>query len=79
MDTSVLIQSILNGLMAGWIYILVALGLTLVLSIMGIFQLAHGEIYMLGAYCTYYICTVLGLHFLLGLIISALVVGALGI
>lgn len=79
MDTNVLIQSIVNGLMDGWIYILVALGLTLVLSIMGIFQLAHGEIYMLGAYCTYYFCTVLGLHFLLGLIISAIVIGGLGI
>jgi branched-chain amino acid transport system permease protein len=65
--------------MAGWIYILVALGLTLVLSIMGIFQLAHGEIYMLGAYGTYYFCTVLGLHFLLALLISALLVGGLGI
>ncbi len=31
-----------------------ALGLTLILSIMGILQLAHGEIYMLGAFATYY-------------------------
>jgi branched-chain amino acid transport system permease protein len=72
-------QIILNGLMAGSIYILVALGLTLVLSIMGIVQLAHGEIYMFGAYGTYYFCVVFGLHYLLALVISTLIMGVAGI
>lgn len=72
-------QIVLNGLMAASIYILVALGLTLVLSMTGIVQLAHGELYMLGAYGTYYICTVLGLHYLLALLLSVLIVGLLGI
>jgi len=65
--------------MAASIYILVALGLTLVLSIMGIVQMAHGEIYMLGAYGAYYFCVVLGLHYLLALVISTLLVGVAGI
>lgn len=72
-------QSVVNGLMAGCIYILVALGLTLVLSIMGIAQLAHGEIYMLGGYGVYFFCVVFGLHFFLALVISTLLVGGLGI
>lgn len=72
-------QIILNGLMSASIYILVAIGLTLVLSMTGIVQLAHGEIYMLGAYGTYYCCTVLGLHYLLALLISVLIVGLAGI
>jgi branched-chain amino acid transport system permease protein len=72
-------QIILNGLMSGCIYILVALGLTLVLSIMGIVQLAHGEIYMLGAYAVYYFCVGLGLHYLLALVISTLLIGGVGI
>jgi branched-chain amino acid transport system permease protein len=72
-------QIILNGLMAASIYILVALGLTLVLSMTGIVQLAHGEIYMLGAYGTYYFCVVLGLHYLLALAISTLIIGLAGI
>ena len=79
MDAGTLAQSILNGLMAGWIYILVALGLTLVLSIVGIVNLAHGEIYMLGAYGAYYFLVSAGLNFFLALIISALLVGLLGI
>ncbi len=41
-------QGILNGLVMGWIYVLVALGLTIVFSIMRIVQFADGEIYMLG-------------------------------
>jgi branched-chain amino acid transport system permease protein len=72
-------QNLLNGLMSGWIYILVALGLTLVLSIVGIVQLAHGEIYMIGAYSVYYFCVTAGLNFFLSLIISIFLVGLLGV
>jgi len=65
--------------MSGSIYILVALGLALVMGIMGIFQLAHGEIYMFGAYVTYAFCVVIGLPFMLALVLSALVMGAGGV
>ena len=44
-----------NGLAMGWIYVLMALGLTLIFGIMHIMQFAHGEIYMLGAYAVYYL------------------------
>jgi branched-chain amino acid transport system permease protein len=79
LDISTLLQSILNGFSSAGIYILVALGLTLVLSIMNIVQLAHGEIYMIGAYGVYYITTSLGLNFFLALVISTLLMGGLGI
>jgi branched-chain amino acid transport system permease protein len=79
LDAVTLTQSILNGLMAGWIYVLVALGMTLVMSIMGILNLAHGEIYMFGAYAAYYFCVTAGLHFLLALVISMLLIGLMGI
>jgi branched-chain amino acid transport system permease protein len=74
-----LAQSIINGLASGGIYILVALGLTLVLSIMGIVQMSHGEIYMIGSYVVYYLFRSLGLNFWLAMIISMLVVGGFGI
>jgi len=74
-----LAQNLLNGLMSGWIYILVALGLTLVLSIVGIVQLAHGEMYMVGSYIVYYFCVRAGLNFFLALFISILCVGLLGV
>jgi branched-chain amino acid transport system permease protein len=73
------LQSIVNGLASSGIYILVALGLTLVMSIMGIVQMSHGEIYMIGAYCVYYLVVHLGLNFFLALLIAVLFVGCIGI
>ena len=79
MSLILLAQSILNGLAAGWIYILIALGLTLVFGIMNIVQFAHGEIYMLGAYCSYFLIKLYGFSFWEALPLSALLVGLLGI
>jgi len=76
---SLLTQGIANGLVSAGIYILVALGLALVLSIMGIVQLAHGEIYMLGGYAAYCLCNVIGLNFFVSVLLSALLVGCLGV
>ena len=47
MDT--LIQQIINGLVLGSIYALVALGYTMVYGIMGLINFAHGEVVMIGA------------------------------
>lgn len=79
MSLNALAQTFLNGLTLSGIYILVALGLTLVMSIMGIVQVSHGEIYMIGAYCVYYLVVILEVNFVLALIISTLFVGGLGI
>lgn len=72
-------QSLTNGLMMGWVYVLVALGLTIVFSIMRILQLAHGEIYMLGAFCVYYMCVVFGINIFVAFVISALALALLGV
>jgi branched-chain amino acid transport system permease protein len=76
---SVLGQGILNGLSSAGIYVLVALGLTLVLSIVNIVNMAHGEFYMIGAYCMYYLVSRLGLNFFLSMVIATVFVGSLGI
>lgn len=47
MDT--LVQQILNGLVLGSIYALIALGYTMVYGILGIINFAHGEVLMIGA------------------------------
>ncbi len=65
-----LVQSIINGLALGWIYILIAMGLSLIFGIMRILQLAHGEVYMLGAYAIYYFSVVHGLSFFAAIPIS---------
>ena len=53
MDFSLLLQNILNGLSIGSVYAIFALGYTLVFSILGIINFAHGAIFTLGAYFTY--------------------------
>jgi branched-chain amino acid transport system permease protein len=72
-------QGIFVGLTGGLVYILIALGLALVFSIMRILQFAHGEIYMLGAYVVYYVYVSAGVNFFVALLISALTLSVLGI
>ena len=45
-----LIQQIVNGLVLGSTYALIALGLTMIYGILGIVNWAHSELYMLGAF-----------------------------
>lgn len=72
-------QGIINGLSAGWIYVLVALGLTLVFGIMRVVQFAHGEIYMLGAHAVYYACVVKGINIFVSFVIAVLALSILGV
>ena len=53
MNITLFLQQFLNGLSIGSVYAIFALGYTLVYSILGIINLAHGAIFTLGAYFTY--------------------------
>ncbi len=52
MNTILIVEQTLNGLQLGVMLFLLAAGLTLVLGIMNIVNLAHGSLYMVGAYLT---------------------------
>ena len=79
MSSEMLWQSILNGLTMGMIYVLIALGLTLLYSIMHIVNFAHGEIYMIGGYVSYFLVSNLGINYLLSLPILMVVLFLFGI
>ncbi|BAZ19621.1 branched-chain amino acid ABC transporter permease protein [Kalymmatonema gypsitolerans NIES-4073] len=53
MEINLVLQKFLNGLSIGSVYAIFALGYTLVYSILGIINLAHGAVFTLGAYLTY--------------------------
>jgi branched-chain amino acid transport system permease protein len=72
-------QGLMNGLALGWIYVLMALGLTLIFGIMHIMQFAHGEIYMLGAYVVYYLTASFKLPLLAAMALSMLVMAGVGL
>ena len=71
------IQQVLNGLLDGVYYLLIALGLSLIFSLGGIVNLAHGAFYAVGAYLT----VVLAEHVGFGgaLVLSPVAVALLGI
>jgi branched-chain amino acid transport system permease protein len=79
LDEANVLQGVLNGLTSAGIYVLIAVGLSLVMSIMNIVQLSHGEVYMIGSYVVYYFTASLGLSFYLAFVISVVAVGFLGI
>ena len=76
---SVLGQAVINGLSLGAIYALLALGLTLLFSIMGVLFFAHGAIYMIGAYITYYVCVRAGLNYFVAMLAALVVTAVLGV
>ena len=49
MDLEILLQQVLNGLVLGSVYSLVALGYTMVYGVLGLINFAHGEVVMIGA------------------------------
>ena len=67
-----LTQQLLNGLVTGSVYALFALGFTLVFGVHHILNLAHGAVFMWGAFVGLYCMTLLGLPFPLALLIAAL-------
>jgi branched-chain amino acid transport system permease protein len=73
-----IMQSILNGLVSGSIYGLMAIGFTLVFGIMHVINLAHGELYMLGAFSTFIMVGVYQLNFFVAIAAAMLIVGGLG-
>src|SRR5262249_59738408 len=53
MDFPGLLAQLLNGLQYGLLLFLIASGLTLIFGVMGVINLAHGSMFMLGAYLAY--------------------------
>jgi branched-chain amino acid transport system permease protein len=49
------LQQLVNGLILGSVYALIALGYTMVYGILRLINFAHGDVYMLGAFAAYYL------------------------
>ncbi|SFA83449.1 amino acid/amide ABC transporter membrane protein 1, HAAT family (TC 3.A.1.4.-) [Collimonas sp. OK607] len=73
-----LAQILVNGILLGGLYAVMALGLALVWGVLNIVNLAHGAFIMLGAYASWYLYTYAHIDPFLGLPITAAVMFALG-
>ncbi|HZO94266.1 MAG TPA: branched-chain amino acid ABC transporter permease [Candidatus Baltobacteraceae bacterium] len=69
-------DQLVNGLTLGMLYILVALGLNIILGLMGVINFSHGAFFMLGAYLMYQLDGPLG--FWPAILCAAIIVGLLG-
>ena len=72
-----LLEQVVNGLVLGGYYLLIALGLSLIFSVGGVVNLAHGAFYAFGAYISLEIATHFG--FTAGVALSPIAVAILGI
>lgn len=77
MHTALLIEQLLNGLQFGVMLFLMAAGLTLIFGVMGLINLAHGSLYMIGAFACAVVAAATG-SFWLGLLASLAAAAAAG-
>jgi len=78
MNISFVLQSLLDGLLIGGVYSLVAIGLTLIFGVMRIVNFAHGALMMLGMYTTYWSFTLLHIDPYLSIFITIPVLFVIG-
>lgn len=79
MSLALIIEQVLNGLQSGVMLFLMAAGLTLIFGVMGLINLAHGSLYMIGAFAAAAVAAATG-SFVLALaasLVAAALVGAL--
>ena len=74
-----ILQIIVNGVLTGLTYVIMALGFTLIFGIMRIVNFAHGEFYMVGAVLVLLLFGQMGVPFFVAVLISGLLTGVLGI
>jgi len=70
MTAELFVQLLVNGLVIGGMYALVASGFTLTLGVLKVFNFAQGQFYMLGAFITYAVFAKFGLPYWLAIIVS---------
>jgi branched-chain amino acid transport system permease protein len=78
-STNLFFVQLLNGFVYGMILVMIALGLSLILGLMGVINFAHGWFFMLGGYFAYAIVAQLQLSIWIGLVVAPLLVGLLGV
>src|SRR5512138_2668834 len=78
MTPALLLQSAIIGVSVGSIYILMALGLTLMFGMMHIINFAHGAVYMLGAFVIYYVYSQGGVPYLPAFLLAIVLLGLFG-
>ncbi|GFE58305.1 branched-chain amino acid ABC transporter permease [Geobacter sp. AOG1] len=67
---TVLLQSLISGILIGGVYALIGIGLTIIFGVMRVINFAHGDILMVGMYMTYILFTSLGIDPFVSIVIT---------
>src|ERR1700709_2652204 len=73
-----LYAQLLVGLINGSFYALLSLGLAVVFGMLNVISFGHGAVYMMGAFCAYFLPNVMGIGYWWALLIAPIVVGIFG-
>ena len=73
-----LYAQLLVGLINGSFYALLSLGLAVIFGMLNIINFAHGALYMMGAFCAYFLLSITGIGYWWALLIAPIVVGIFG-
>ncbi|HEY4166744.1 MAG TPA: branched-chain amino acid ABC transporter permease [Reyranella sp.] len=74
-----ILQQLINGLVLGSGYALIAIGWTVLLGAARLVNFAHGQLYMLGAFVAWAVMTKLGVNYFLAVPIAVVALGLLGV
>lgn len=77
-NTQALFGQLLLGLINGSFYALLSLGLAVIFGMLNIINFAHGALFMVGAFCAYFLLNWFGLGYWWALVLAPLVVGVFG-
>jgi len=77
--TAEIVQQLVNGLIIGATYGLMAVGLTMIFGMMDVINFAHGELYMLGGVFAYYLASLLGINFFGSIALAVILVMIVGL
>jgi len=79
MNSEIILQAVITGLMVGMIYALIAAGLSLIFGLMEIVNFAHGEHLMLSMFSSFWLWSLFGLDPLYSIPITILLMAVLGV
>lgn len=75
----IFLQALVNGILLGGLYILLAIGLNLVTGVLKVINFAHGDLVMLGMYIVYWVTVIFNINPLLALPLSFAALAVVGI
>jgi branched-chain amino acid transport system permease protein len=78
MEMAFFLQTLINGIQIGFLYVLMALGLTLIFGIMHMINFAHGQLYMLGGFFLWWLFAIHHVNYVLAILLSVIIVAAIG-